>query len=180
MNAFVVSTVCLSMLFLAYRFYSRYLADKVFSSLLKQEDLPSASQEDGIDYVPTNKSVLFGHHFSSIAGAAPILGPAIAIIWGWVPALIWIVFGSIFIGAVHDFGALFLSVLFGGKSIGSITGDILGKRARMLFLIIIFVLVFIIIAVFAYIIATLFVLYPGSVIPYNWMNCSNVTLDCII
>ena len=134
----------------------------------KDGEMPSASQNDGIDYVPTNRSILFGHHFSSVAGAAPILGPAIAIIWGWLPALIWIVFGSIFIGAVHDFGALFLSALFDGKSIGSITGDILGRNARLLFLIIIFILVFIVIAVFAYIIATLFVLYPGSVIPINF------------
>ena len=142
MNAFGVSVVCLTMLFLAYRFYSRYLAKKVFSSLKKDGEMPSASQNDGIDYVPTNRSILFGHHFSSVAGAAPILGPAIAIIWGWLPALIWIVFGSIFIGAVHDFGALFLSALFDGKSIGSITGDILGRNARLLFLIIIFILVF--------------------------------------
>ena len=111
---------------------------------------------------------MFGHHFSSIAGAAPILGPAIAIIWGWVPALVWVVIGSIFMGAVHDYGALVISARNKGKSIGQITESIIGKRSKMLFLTVIFLLVFIVIAVFAYIIATLFVNYPSTVIPINF------------
>ncbi len=168
MNAFCLAILCLLILFLAYRFFSSYLARKVYNSDTEDFELPSSEFQDGVDFVPTEKPILFGHHFSSIAGAAPILGPAIAIIWGWLPALIWVVFGSAFIGAVHDYGSLVLSVFFRGKSIGSITGDILGKNARFLFLFIIFLLVFIVIAVFAYIIATLFVLYPGSVIPINF------------
>jgi carbon starvation protein len=123
---------------------------------------------DGVDYVPTTKYVLFGHHFSSIAGAAPILGPAIAIIWGWLPALLWVVLGSIFMGAVHDYGALVLSAKHRGKSMGAIAESVIGKRSKVLFLTIIFLLVFIVIAVFAYIIATLFVRYPGTVIPINF------------
>lgn len=168
MNAFWIAIGAIAMLLLAYKTLANFLARKIFHSDDPDFIPPSVELEDGIDYVPTEKPILFGHHFSSIAGAAPILGPAIAIIWGWLPALIWIVFGSIFIGAVHDFGSLVLSMFFKGRSIGSITGDMLGERARYLFLFIIFLLVLIVIAVFAYIIATLFVLYPGSVIPINF------------
>jgi carbon starvation protein len=157
MNASWIALISVAILVLAYRTFSKYLSKKIFHAADLAFKMPSEQFEDGIDFVPTKKAVLFGHHFSSIAGAAPILGPAIAIIWGWIPALLWIVFGSIFIGAVHDYGALVLSVFFKGKSIGSITGDILGERSRYLFLFIIFLLVFIVIAVFAYIIANLFV-----------------------
>ena len=168
MNASLIAIIAILFLALAYRYFSVYLSNRIFQSEKDDFILPSEAQYDGVDYVPTEKPILFGHHFSSIAGAAPILGPAIAIIWGWLPALLWIVFGSIFIGAVHDYGSLVLSIFFKGRSIGSITGDIMGERSRYLFLFIIFLLVFIVIAVFAYIIATLFVLYPGSVIPINF------------
>lgn len=130
--------------------------------------MPAHQLEDGIDFVPTKRHILFGHHFSSIAGAAPILGPAIAVIWGWLPALLWVVFGSILMGAVQDFGSLVLSARHRGQSIGALTERIIGPRSKLLFLVIIFLLVFIVIAVFAFVIATLFVNYPGSVIPINF------------
>lgn len=168
MNAALITVACLALLFLGYRFYSAFLAKYVFFTDDTDESTPAHEINDGIDYVPTKKHVLFGHHFSSIAGAAPILGPAIAVIWGWVPALAWVVLGSIFMGAVHDYGALVLSTRNGGKSIGQITEKIIGPRSKMLFLTVIFLLVFIVIAVFAYIIATLFVAYPGTVIPINF------------
>ena len=88
--------------------------------------------------VPANKEVLFGHHFTSIAGLGPIIGPAIAVIWGWVPAVIWIVAGSIFMGAVHDFGSLVISMRARGRSIGDVTADLINPRVRTLFMIIIF------------------------------------------
>ena len=89
----------------AYHTYGRYLGQKIFK--LDPDALcPSIELEDGVDFVPTNREVVFGHHFTSIAGTGPIVGPAIAVFWGWLPALLWVVFGSIFIGAVHDFGAL--------------------------------------------------------------------------
>ena len=168
MNAALITLICLICLFLGYRFYSKFLARYVYKTETDDEITPSVEFNDGIDYVPTKKHVLFGHHFSSIAGAAPILGPAIAVIWGWVPALLWVVLGSIFMGAVHDYGALVISARNKGKSIGVITEKIIGKRSKMLFLAIIFLLVFLVIAVFAYIIATLFVSYPGTVIPINF------------
>jgi len=168
MNAALVTVVCLVSLFLGYRFYAKYLAEKVYKTEDDDSTPPSVEFNDGMDFVPTKKHVLFGHHFSSIAGAAPILGPAIAIIWGWVPALLWVVIGSVFMGAVHDYGALIISARNKGNSIGWISEKVIGKRSKGLFLTIIFLLVFIVIAVFAYIIATLFVNYPGTVIPINF------------
>lgn len=168
MNAALITFGCLALLFLGYRFYSRYLARKVYCTEGDDAPMPSETEFDGVDFVPAEKGVLFGHHFSSIAGAAPILGPAIAIIWGWVPALLWVVLGTIFMGAVHDYGALVLSARHKGNSIGLITEKIIGKRSRLLFLTIIFLLVFIVIAVFAFVIALLFVNYPGTVIPINF------------
>ncbi|HIA35218.1 MAG TPA: carbon starvation protein A [Flavobacteriales bacterium] len=168
MNAAVIALICLLLLFIGYRFYSKFLSSYIFRTSDSDETTPAVEFNDGVDYVPTKKHVLFGHHFSSIAGAAPILGPAIAIIWGWVPALVWVVIGSIFMGAVHDYGALVISARNKGKSIGQITESIIGKRSKMLFLTVIFLLVFIVIAVFAYIIATLFVNYPSTVIPINF------------
>jgi carbon starvation protein len=167
-NAAYITFAGLLFLILGYRFYSKYLSRKVFETENDNEAMPSKELYDGIDFVPANKHVMFGHHFSSIAGAAPILGPAIAIIWGWVPALIWIVAGTVFMGAVHDYGTLVLSARNKGKSIGAIAESVIGKRSKMLFLVIIFILVFIVIAVFAYLIANLFVLYPGTVIPINF------------
>ena len=95
------------------------------------EPTPAHTKTDGIDFVPCHRHVLFGHHFCSIAGAAPIVGPAIAVIWGWAPALLWVVLGTIFIGAVHDFGALSLSAKRGGSTIGDLAGQILGPRAKV-------------------------------------------------
>jgi len=115
--------------------------------------------------VPAKKFILFGHHFTSIAGAAPIVGPAIAVIWGWLPALIWVVLGTIFIGAVHDFGALVVSARCKGCSIGELTSGLVSPRARTLFLLIIFFLLWVVIAVFALIIAILFIRYPATILP---------------
>ena len=93
----------------AYHTYGRWLGRRIFE-LSAKTVCPSLALEDGVDYVPTSKGVVFGHHFTSIAGTGPIVGPAIAVMWGWVPALLWVVLGSIFIGAVHDFGARVVSL----------------------------------------------------------------------
>lgn len=167
MNAALVLVLGLALFYLGYRFYSRYLAHHVFS-LDPANPTPARQQEDGVDFVPTNKHVLFGHHFSSIAGAAPIVGPAIAVIWGWVPALIWVVFGTILLGAVHDFSALVLSMRNRGCSIGGLCEIYIGPRSRNLFLLIIFFLIWMVLAVFVLVIANLFISYPGSVLPINF------------
>jgi len=115
--------------------------------------------------VPTNRFVLWGHHFTSVAGAAPIVGPAIAVIWGWLPAFLWVVIGTTFMAGAHDFGALWASVRNKGQSIGSLTGTVIGNRARNLFLVVIFLLLLMVNAAFAVVIANLLVSTPTSVIP---------------
>ena len=124
---------------------------------------------DDVDFVPAKKEVLFGHHFTSIAGTGPIVGPAIAIIWGWVPAVLWVVLGSIFMGAVHDFGSLVVSMRAKGRSIGDLVSDLINPRVRQLFLWIIFFELWIVVAIFALIIAIVFGMYPQAVIPV-WLE----------
>ncbi len=149
---------------LAYHLYGRFLGRRIFG-IRDTRDVPARQFEDGVDHVPTHRSILFGHHFTTIGGAGPIVGPAIAVIWGWLPALIWIILGSIFIGGLHDFGSLVISCRAKGKSIGEVSKDIIGPKVRLLFLFVIFFLLLIVIAVFAYIIAILFRMYPESVFP---------------
>ncbi len=167
MSASVVCLVGLALFALGYRFYSKLLANRVFD-LRADEPVPSKELADGVDFVATPRGVLFGHHYASIAGAAPIIGPAIAVIWGWAPALIWVVLGSIFMGAVHDFATLVVSVRHRGTSVGQIAAKVIGPRSRTLFLLVVFFLVLLVIAVFARAIAKLFVAYPGTVLPINF------------
>jgi len=152
---------------LGYRFYANFIAYKIYSIKEFSEIVPSQEFEDGIDFVPTKKEILFGHHFTSIAGAAPIIGPCIAAFWGWLPAFLWIVLGTIFMGAVHDFGALVVSVREKGKTIADITGTIINKRVRTMFLIFVMMLSWLVLAVFAMAIAGLFVNVPTAVLPVN-------------
>ena len=147
----------------AYHTYGRFLARKIFG-LDPAAIVPSQELEDGVDYVPTRKSVVFGHHFTSIAGTGPIVGPAIAVFWGWLPALLWVLVGSIFIGAVHDFGALVVSLRSRGQTIGDVAGRMVSKRARVLFLLILFLALTIVLAVFGLVIASIFARYPETVL----------------
>jgi len=164
MNAVFIAIVSLGSFYMAYKFYGGFLAKKIFA-LDPDKSPPSHEFEDGIDYVPTEKKVLWGHHFTSIAGAAPIVGPAIGVIWGWLPAVLWVILGTIFMGAVHDFGALVISLRHKGRTIGELTEDIISDRSRTLFLLIMLFLVWIVIAVFALVIAILFNMFPATVIP---------------
>lgn len=166
MSALIPCLAALAVLLLGYRIYSRHLAARVFQ-IRDDEPVPAHAKRDGVDFVPTPRGILWGHHFASIAGAAPILGPAMAIVWGWVPALLWICLGVVFIGAVHDFGALVLSARHGGKTIGDVTGIYFSPRAKLLFLLIIFFLIWLVGAVFAFAIAGLFVAFPASILPVN-------------
>jgi len=153
---------------IAYHTYGRFLGRKIFK-LDNSHTVPSESKEDGVDFVPTKKSILFGHHFASIAGTGPIVGPAIGIIWGWVPAMLWIFFGSILMGAIHDFGALVISLRNQGLSLSECATKYLGKRVRYIFFLIIFLELLIIIAIFGLVIALIFARFPHSVIPV-WLQ----------
>ncbi|RKY09442.1 MAG: carbon starvation protein A [Planctomycetota bacterium] len=164
MNAIWIVVAGLVLYFAGYRFYAKYLAERIFK-LDPNAPVPSREMEDGVDYIPTNRYVLFGHHFASIAGAAPIVGPAIAVIWGWFPAFLWVVLGAVFLGCVHDFSALILSVRRRGRSIGDLAGDIIGKKATTAYLVIMFFVVVLLMAIFLRLIAGLLMRYPEVVIP---------------
>lgn len=149
---------------LGYRYYAKFVAEKIYR-LDANFVTPAHEFNDGVDFVPTKKSVLWGHHFTSVAGAAPIVGPAIAVYWGWGPALLWVVLGTVFAAGVHDFGTLVLSVRNKGQSVGTLADKLIGKRAKLLFLFIILILVLMVNAVFAWVISNLFIKFPASVIP---------------
>ena len=149
---------------IAYYTYGRWLGTKIFN-LSADYVCPSHRLKDGKDYVPSPKAIVFGHHFTSIAGTGPIVGPAIAVMWGWVPALLWVLFGSIFIGAVHDFGSLVVSLRNNGQTVGDIAGRLLNKRVRLLFLFVLFMALTIVLAIFGLVIAAVFTMYPASIFP---------------
>ncbi len=148
----------------AYHTYGRWLARRVFGIDVSRVT-PAHTHADGSDYVPTKRAVVFGHHFTSIAGTGPIVGPAIAVMWGWLPALLWVVFGSIFIGAVHDFGALVVSLRNDGKTVGEIAGRVINRRVRLLFLLVLFMALTIVLAIFGLVIAAVFKQYPAAIAP---------------
>ncbi|MGP4077680.1 carbon starvation CstA family protein [Halobacillus sp. K22] len=148
---------------LGYRYYSKFIAEKIYK-LDPNYVTPAHQYKDGVDFVPTNKFVLWGHHFTSVAGAAPIVGPAIAVYWGWLPAVLWVLLGTVFAAGVHDFGTLVLSVRNKGQSVGTLASKLIGQRAKVLFLFIILLLVLMVNAVFAWVIANLFISFPASVL----------------
>ena len=158
-----LAAICL--LWCGYFFYGRFIRKVLGIDPSRQT--PAHSCYDGIDYVPAkNWLILFGHHFASISGAGPIVGPVIAYMyWGWVGALIWIIFGSIFIGAVHDFSSLFVSVREGALSIGQISQKYISKRASIVLLVFLWAALIIVIAVFASICAKSFIDEPKIVAP---------------
>ncbi len=166
MSTRLACAACFLLYAVGYRFYSAYLARRVFA-LDPERPTPAVARPDGIDYVPTRPSILFGHHFASITGLAPMLGPAVAVIWGWLPALLWVVLGAILVGCVHDFSALVVSMRARGLSIGVVAEGIIGPRAKSLFHAIIFFGISLAMGVFVYVIANLFGpdLYPQAVIP---------------
>jgi carbon starvation protein len=146
-------------LLLAYRFYGKYVYKKF--GLNDDHPAPSHTHRDGIDYEPSKPIVVLGHHFASIAGAGPIVGPIIAVTFGWIPAVIWILVGGIFFGAVHDLGSMAASLKSDGKSIGVIIRNQIGVKGKQLFIIFSFSTLILVIGVFSDIIAKTFVSNPG-------------------
>ncbi|MBM3327635.1 MAG: carbon starvation protein A [Calditrichaeota bacterium] len=132
MNLLLVLVVSLALFYLGARFYGGGIGRKI--GLDDREPTPAVTVNDSRDYVPTKLHILFGHHFATIAGAGPIIGPTVAILYGFVPAWLWIIIGGIFFGAVHDFTALFVSVKEGGKSLAEITRKTIGKGGFLLFI----------------------------------------------
>lgn len=164
MNSLVLIVIGLLGIMTGWVFYSRFIASRIYR--LSEEFVTPAHQfRDGVDYVPTNKYVLWGHHFTSVAGAAPIVGPAIAVIWGWGPAFLWVVLGTVFFAGVHDMGALWASVRNRGQSIGGLSEKLLGSRARWMFMMIMFLVLLMVNAAFATVITNLMIQFPTAVIP---------------
>ncbi len=163
MSTFLIAAGSFVGFIVAYRTYGRWLARSIFN-LDASAEVPSRQLQDDVDFVPSKRSLVFGHHFTSIAGTGPIVGPAIAVFWGWLPALLWVIFGSIFIGAVHDFGALVVSLRNRGQTVGEIAGRLISPRTKLLFLITLFFALTIVLAIFGLVIAAIFMKYPESVL----------------
>jgi len=164
MNSLLVAILSFVGFIIAYKLYAEFISKRLFG-LDSKAVTPAHELRDDVDFVPTRREILFGHHYTSIAGTGPIVGPAIAVIWGWLPALLWIVFGAIFIGGIHDFGALVISARHKGNSIGELTGKIINSRVRTLLLLVIFFSILIVLAIFCLVIAIIFDLYPQSIFP---------------
>jgi len=164
MSSLILVLVGLAMMAAGYLLYSRFLGQRVYH-LSDAYTTPAHTMEDGVDFVPTNKYVLWGHHFTSVAGAAPIIGPAVAVIWGWVPAFLWVTLGTVFFAGMHDLGALWASQRHRGQSIGTLSGRYIGARGRNLFLVVIFLLLLMVNTAFAVVISNLLISTPTAVIP---------------
>jgi len=168
MDTLLLMLICGAGYLVAYHTYGRFLAKKIFN-LNKNASVPSVELRDGIDYVPARKGIIFGHHYTSIAGTGPIVGPAIGIIWGWLPAILWVFFGSIFMGAVHDLGALVVSLRNEGKSLSEVAAKYINMRVRFIFFAVVFLSLLIVIAIFGVVIAAVFTRFPSAVVPV-WLQ----------
>lgn len=154
MTAVLIILAAIVLLVIGYVTYGSWLAKQW--GIDPKRPTPAVTVNDGVDYVAAKPAVLMGHHFSSIAGAGPINGPIQASVFGWLPVFLWCVLGGIFVGGLHDFGSLFASVRHGGKSIGEIIGDTMGKRAKNLFLIFALLVLILVIASFVNVVAGTF------------------------
>jgi len=168
MGALLIMVLSFIGYLIMYQLYGKFIGNKIFA-LDDNNMVPAVEFEDDIDFVPTKKEVIFGYHFASIAGTGPIVGPAIAVIWGWVPALIWVFVGSIVMGAAHDFGSLIISMRNQGKSISEFTSKYINNRTKYFFFFIVFLELWIIVAIFGLVIAVIFQLYPSAVLPV-WLQ----------
>ena len=160
MSILAILAGTIAILLSAYRLYGSFIARKL--GVDNSNITPAHTQKDGIDYVPSNRFVVLGHHFASIAGAGPIVGPVIAVSFGWMPALAWIIIGGIFFGAVHDITSMTASLRHRGKSIGEIIQQYIGDSGKKLFLIFAFATLMLVIAVFMDIVARTFVTVPSA------------------
>ncbi len=173
----VIAVIALYLL--GYFIYSRFLEKKIFK-IDNSIQTPAHELRDDKDFLPTRKLILFGHHYASIAGVAPIIGPCIALYWGWLPAILWLVLGNIFMGAMHDMAALYLSVKHKAKSLAYITGELINKKTKLAFLILIVFLLWIVSAAFVVVMAKLLNSYPQAVLPMLAASVIAVVMGFVI
>jgi len=181
MNSLLIAIFGLTFFGLGYVFYAAFIEKHVWQ-LDPRKKTPAVLKDDGLDYVPAKHwTVLFGHHFASIAGAGPIIGPVIAcVLFGWGPALLWIIIGSIFIGGVHDFSALMLSLRHGGSTVGRVAESILSRRSRLVFSGFLWLALILVVAVFAAVTAKTMVAEPRVVIPTLGMVLTAILLGTML
>jgi len=146
----------------------------------EENETPAHEYYDGVDYIPAKKSVLFGHHFASIAGAAPIIGPVLAMAWGWVPAILWVWLGNIFMGAVHDYLAVMASVRYKGKSIQFVASDLISERTGKMFYWLVFFLLVLVIAAFGAVVTGMFINNPSVASSYFFIILSALLLGIML
>jgi carbon starvation protein len=164
LNSLFIAIIGLIALYLAYVTYGTKISKLL--DINDDNETPAIGMNDGVDYVPTRSRIVFGHHFSSIAGAGPILGPVVAAsLFGWLPAFLWIVIGSIFIGGVHDMSSMVASIRHEGKSIASVAGKVMSRRAQLIFAAFIWLTLILIVAVFAVVAAKALINKPEIVLP---------------
>lgn len=159
MSSVILILVAIILFVVAYRTYGSYVSKKL--GVNEAEKTPSHTMNDGVDYVPTKPPVLLGHHFASIAGAGPIVGPILAAVFGWIPVVLWIIIGGIFFGAVHDFSSIVASARHQGKSIGEVIEKYIGMTGKRLFLIFTWFTLILVIAVFTRLVAQTFITNPA-------------------
>lgn len=160
MNGIELVLIAVIMYAVAYRLYGNFLIKRL--EVNSSNPTPSHTMNDGVDYCPAKSPVLLGHHFASIAGAGPIVGPVIAAGFGWVPVYLWVLFGAVFIGGVHDFSSIIGSVRHQSKSIGFIIQTYIGDSGKKLFLLFSWATLILVIAVFTIIVADTFAHIPSS------------------
>jgi len=159
MNSTILVLIGVIIYILFYKSYGGFLKKSIVGK--SDKEVPSKRLYDGVDYIPANRYVLFGHHFASIAGAAPIVGPAIALAWGWLPALLWVWFGNVFIGAVHDYLSLMSSVRYDGHSVQWVAGKAIKKRTSYIFSWFILFVLILVVAAFGAVLGNIFVKQPS-------------------
>lgn len=165
MSALMLGVFILLWLFLGYKIYGSHIEKKVINPD-DSSPTPAYALYDGVDYHPAKTSLLFGHHFSSIAGAGPIIGPLLGVLYfGWLGAILWIILGSVFIGAVHDYTSLMTSVRNKGRSIPDVSEIVLGKRAKVIFSVFVWLALVLVISVFGIITSQTFISRPQIVVP---------------
>ncbi|BEP28928.1 carbon starvation CstA family protein [Helicovermis profundi] len=160
MSSLTLIAIAIIVLFIAYLTYGAWLAKKW--GIDPSRKTPAHTMSDGVDYVPAPAPVLLGHHFASIAGAGPIVGPIVASIFGWIPVFLWIIIGGIFLGGVQDFGSLFSSMRNDGKSIGHVIEKNIGQSGKKLFSIFAWLTLLLVVAAFVNIVANTFVSVPAA------------------
>jgi len=165
MNTLIIALILITWLILGYKIYGSFIEKRVVKPD-KNRVTPAREFNDGIDYSPAKKPLLFGHHFSSIAGAGPIIGPLLGVLYfGWLAALLWVALGSVFLGAVHDYTSLMTSVQNKGASLAGISEKTLCSRTRIIFSIFLWMALALVIAVFAVVASRTLVSQPEIVIP---------------